>query len=197
MVIHAKRRKNSSEALVDRLPGTWSKLEMKVLRHIVGRVRSRAGAMWKGVAPHRVPSVARGVAADMVRSRRELVIENALLRHQIVILRRKSPHPRLTTVDRLRLLAAAAVLPTWRRAVARIADARTGLKVLRDATAGGSRRRACRESIAVMKAREDRLHLHEHLARLRPVELDLFDDEGLLASYATGPDGDRRGTSSR
>ena len=93
-------------------------MEMKILRHIVGWVRSRAGVIWKAVAPHDGPGVLRGVAADAVRSRKELVIENALLRHQIVILRRKSPHPRLTTVDRLRLLVAAAVLPTWRRALA-------------------------------------------------------------------------------
>jgi putative transposase len=91
---------------------------MNFLRHIIDWVRSRSGAIRKGVAPHGGPSVARGVAADIVRSRRELVIENAMLRHQIVILRRKSPHPRLTAFDRLRLLVAAAVLPTWRRAVA-------------------------------------------------------------------------------
>jgi hypothetical protein len=103
---------------VDRLLGTWSKLEMNFLRHIVDWVRSRPGAMWKAVAPHGGPSGVRGVASDIVRSRRELVIENAMLRHQIVILRRKSPHPRLTTVDRLRLLVAAAVLPTSRRALA-------------------------------------------------------------------------------
>ncbi len=54
----------------------------------------------------------------MVRCRRELVIENAMLRHQIVILQRKSPHPRLRAFDRFPLLAAAAVLPTWRRALA-------------------------------------------------------------------------------
>ncbi|HZK73289.1 MAG TPA: hypothetical protein VFD88_04740, partial [Clostridia bacterium] len=66
---------------------------------------------------HDGPSGARGVAADIVRSRRVLVIENAMLRHQVVILRRKSPHPRLTTFDRLRFLLAAAVLPTWRRAL--------------------------------------------------------------------------------
>jgi hypothetical protein len=91
---------------------------MKVLRHIVGCVWSRAGIIWKVVAPHEGPGVLRGVAADAVRNRKELVFENALLRHQIVILRRKSPCPRLTTVDRLWLLVAAAVLPAWRRALA-------------------------------------------------------------------------------
>lgn len=33
-----------------------------------------------------------------------------MLRHQIVILRRKSPHPRLTAFDRIRLLVAVAVI---------------------------------------------------------------------------------------
>jgi putative transposase len=91
---------------------------MSFLRHIVNWVGSRAGAIWKAVAPHAGPGVACGVAVDAVRCRRELVIENAMLRHQIVILRRKSPHPRLTAFDRLQLLVRAAVLPTWRRALA-------------------------------------------------------------------------------
>jgi len=91
---------------------------MNFLLHIVDWVRSRADAIWKAVAPHGGPSGASGVAADIVRSRRELVIENALLRQQVVILRRKSPRPRFTTFDRLRFLLAAAVLPTWRRALA-------------------------------------------------------------------------------
>jgi hypothetical protein len=69
---------------------------MSFLRHIVNWVGSRAGAIWKAVAPHAGPGVACGVAVDAVRCRRELVIENAMLRHQIVFLRRKSPHPRLT-----------------------------------------------------------------------------------------------------
>src|SRR6266705_6215925 len=43
---------------------------------------------------------------------------NVLLRQQISVLRRKSPRPRLTRSDRIRLLVAAAVLPRWRRALA-------------------------------------------------------------------------------
>ena len=43
---------------------------------------------------------------------------NPMLRHRTVILGRKSPDPRLTTFDRLRLLLAAAVMPSWRRALA-------------------------------------------------------------------------------
>jgi hypothetical protein len=91
---------------------------MNYLRQVVDWVRSRAGAIWKAMAPHAGPGVAGGAAVDLVRRRRELVFENAMLRHQIVILRRKSPHPRLTAFDRLQLLVGAAVLPTWRRALA-------------------------------------------------------------------------------
>jgi hypothetical protein len=91
---------------------------MNFLRHIVDWVRSSAVAIWKAVVPNTGPSVASGAAVDLVRRRRELVIENAMLRHLIVILRRKSSNPRLTAFDRFRLLVAAAVLPTWRRALA-------------------------------------------------------------------------------
>jgi hypothetical protein len=99
-------------------PGRGRSLEMKLLRDVVDWVRSGVGAIWRAVAPHAGPGVAGGVAAQIIRTRRELVLENAMLRHQVVILRRKSPRPRLTTFDRLRLLVAAAVLRTWRRTLA-------------------------------------------------------------------------------
>jgi transposase InsO family protein len=55
---------------------------------------------------------------DALRPRRELVLENAMLRHQINILRRKRLHPKLTTTDRFRLVLSAALIPSWRRALA-------------------------------------------------------------------------------
>lgn len=91
---------------------------MKLLCHIVGWARSTAGAIWQLAAPHAGLGVAGGTTADVARSRRELALENAMLRHQVTILRRRFPHPKLTTLDRLRLLVSAAVLPTWRRTLA-------------------------------------------------------------------------------
>jgi len=44
---------------------------------------------------------------DAVRSRRELVLENAVLRHQVNVLRRHSKRPKLDLVDRLKLLLGA------------------------------------------------------------------------------------------
>jgi hypothetical protein len=88
------------------------------MREIVDRLRARASGVWRALTPHIQTSVAAGAVADLIRTRRELILENAMLRHQIVILFRKSPEPRLTTVDRLRILAGAELLPMWRRALA-------------------------------------------------------------------------------
>jgi hypothetical protein len=84
MVIRPKRHRNFVGGPFDRLPGTSSKFGMSFLRRLVNWVRSRAGAVWKAVAPHAGPGVACGAAVDVVRGRRELVIENAMLRHQII-----------------------------------------------------------------------------------------------------------------
>src|SRR3954454_9470534 len=80
---------------------------------VVGRV----GRLWS-LAPCRSASEIAGVAVDAVRSRRELIIENAVLRHQVNILRRRSERPKLQLVDRLKLLIGARLLPSWRRTIA-------------------------------------------------------------------------------
>jgi hypothetical protein len=46
------------------------------------------------------------------------VQQNALLRHQIVVLRRKVSRPRLIPLDRFMLMLSAATLPGWQRVVA-------------------------------------------------------------------------------
>jgi transposase InsO family protein len=55
---------------------------------------------------------------DAGRSRRELILENAVLRHQIGVLLRGRPRPRLRGRDRIGLVLAATLLPAWRRVVA-------------------------------------------------------------------------------
>jgi putative transposase len=85
------------------------------LRRVLLCVRSCASAVWRRLKP---VAEAAPTLRDAVRTRRDLVLENALLRHQIVVLRRSVPRPKLTPLDRLRLLVAARLLPAWRRAVA-------------------------------------------------------------------------------
>ncbi len=62
-------------------------------------------------------SVALGLLADLFRSRAVLVAENAMLRQQIVVLRRGVKRPRITRVDRLKLLLTARLTPSWRQAL--------------------------------------------------------------------------------
>jgi len=100
---------------LDRLPGSWSNSSMtSIATSVLAAVRR----LWSYLAPllDRVEPVQ--VVADLChRSRRELVVENATLRHQLSVFRRTSGRPRLGLTDRLRLLVGAALLPAWRKAI--------------------------------------------------------------------------------
>jgi putative transposase len=58
-----------------------------------------------------------GAVTDMSRSKTDLLVENALLRHQFVILERQIKRPRLTWQDRLGMVFLASRLPGWRQAL--------------------------------------------------------------------------------
>ena len=62
--------------------------------------------------PQSLPSL--GFAMDLPRSRSELLLENALLRQQLLILRRQVKRPRLTRTDPLSLLLLASRLRNWK-----------------------------------------------------------------------------------
>ncbi len=85
------------------------------VRTIMCGIRRPASAVWRWLVP--IDDVAPALT-DAIRSRRHLLVENAVLRHQIVVLRRRSPRPNLTTLDRFRILLGASLLPGWQRAVA-------------------------------------------------------------------------------
>lgn len=53
----------------------------------------------------------------MVRTRAELVAENALLRQQLIVLRRQSKRPSFNDGDRLWMVFLASLNPAWRRAL--------------------------------------------------------------------------------
>jgi hypothetical protein len=57
-----------------------------LLRHLVGSIRSRTRAFWSRLRPNVEANDMAATILDAVRPRRELVIENAMLRHQINIL---------------------------------------------------------------------------------------------------------------
>ena len=53
--------------------------------------------------------------ADLGRSKPELIAENALLRQQLIILRRQVKRPSCTNTDRLLLLLLARMVRTWKQ----------------------------------------------------------------------------------
>jgi putative transposase len=58
-----------------------------------------------------------GTLADMTRGKAELVAENALLRHQLIILRRQVKRPVYRKTDRLLLVLLARMVRTWKQAL--------------------------------------------------------------------------------
>ena len=55
--------------------------------------------------------------ADMTRGKSELLAENALLRHQLIILRRQVKHPVYLKTDRFLLVVLARMVRTWKQAL--------------------------------------------------------------------------------
>jgi hypothetical protein len=58
-----------------------------------------------------------GTVVDFARSKSELVAENALLRQQLIILRRQVKRPACTTTDRMLLVLLARMVRTWKQAL--------------------------------------------------------------------------------
>ncbi len=62
-------------------------------------------------------SLVLGTLADMTRGKSELLAENALLRHQLTILRRQVKHPVYLKTDRFLLVVLARMVWTWKQAL--------------------------------------------------------------------------------
>ena len=58
-----------------------------------------------------------GTLADLTRGKAELLAENALLRHQLIILRRHIKRPIYRKTDRLLLVLLASMVRTWKQAL--------------------------------------------------------------------------------
>jgi len=82
-------------------------------RAVVRRLHHQLSA---AIRPAAAP-VAVGALSDLVRSRPALVAENALLRHQLAILRRSVKRPRCTPADRAFLVLLASRVRAWRSAL--------------------------------------------------------------------------------
>jgi putative transposase len=56
-----------------------------------------------------------GVVSDVSRSKQELILENALLRQQLIVIKRQVKRPKLTWRERALLVVLASRLKTWRQ----------------------------------------------------------------------------------
>jgi hypothetical protein len=58
-----------------------------------------------------------GTLTDQARSKSELVAENALLRQQLLVLRRQVKRPACTKTDRMLLVLLARIVQSWKQAL--------------------------------------------------------------------------------
>jgi putative transposase len=65
----------------------------------------------------RSTSLLLGTIADLARGKSELLVENALLRQQLIILRRQVKRPACKKTDRILLVLLARMLRTWKQAL--------------------------------------------------------------------------------
>ena len=84
------------------------------LARTVTRIRHAfCGYLWaRPAAAH-----AAGISTDLLRSRAQLLAENALLRHQVIVLRRGVKRPAVTATDRTLLVLFAGRVRAWRHAL--------------------------------------------------------------------------------
>src|SRR5262249_3849605 len=90
----------------------------RMFEPIITRLRQAAGSFRSGIHRWMRPSsrLVVGYALDRLRSRGDLIRENALLRKQLAIACRSTARPHLRPMDRAILVLLARLAPTWRGA---------------------------------------------------------------------------------
>jgi putative transposase len=63
------------------------------------------------------PTLISGLLSDLPRSRTDLIVENALLRQQLIVLNRQVQRPQLTNPDRFRLVLLSRLTRFWKRSL--------------------------------------------------------------------------------
>jgi hypothetical protein len=90
----------------------------RLVRRVLGAGRAALSALRRRVSAATKPAapvLMAGALADLRRSKPELVAENALLRQQLLVLRRSVTRPRCTPADRTLLVLLASRVRAWCR----------------------------------------------------------------------------------
>ena len=89
----------------------------KVLRQVVSMVVKNLETQVKAWTKLTTDSLVGGMAADLAKSNGQLIMENALLRQQVIVLKRQVARPHLTAKDRSLLVVLASRVKDWKSAV--------------------------------------------------------------------------------
>src|SRR5664279_3520474 len=84
-------------------------------KNLWARLSSAARQFFRRLTEPARPNLVTGTLADLPRSRAQLIVENALLRQQLIVLRRNTKTPRLTWRERLSLVFLARLVPNWKQ----------------------------------------------------------------------------------
>ncbi len=116
VVIH---RSSSVIDIVATLTEAFSRFA-NLLRPLQNLVSTAVHAIRKRIATWTKPTpnpLVLGGVQDLARSKSQLIIENALLRQQLIILRQSAKRPHFTTTDRCLLVMLASKVQAWKEAV--------------------------------------------------------------------------------
>jgi hypothetical protein len=123
--------------------------------------------------PAKTSALVLGAATDLVRSKPELVAENALLRQQLIVLARSTKRARISRSDRALLVLLVSRVRTWRQALLIVQPAtllrwhRAGFRVLSRwrSAPRSNQARVSPETVALIRrmAQEDRLRDAERI----------------------------------
>jgi len=167
----------------------------KVLRQVVAMVQPIVIAMETPVKAWTKPatdSLIGGTAADLVKSKEQLIMENAFLRQQVIVLKRPVTRPQLTSPERSLLVLLASRVEQWKNALLIVKPEtllgwqRQGFKLFwREQSKGQARKpRIAEETIALIKqmAGENR-HWGTKRIRGELLKLGLRVNRGTIRHY--------------
>ena len=86
---------------------------LKACKNFVNRIKDNI----KKITKPATASLAAGAVSDLPRSKSDLIVENAMLRQQLIVLKRSVKRPKLTNGDRIRLSFLARLTDSWQSAL--------------------------------------------------------------------------------
>ena len=183
--------------------GVIGRCRRRLLGLVAGVRRALVAHLW--ARPPAVTHVT-GTGTDLLRSRAQLLAENALLRQQLIVLRRSVKRPVMTGTDRALLVLLAGRVRTWRQAQLLVQPEtllrwhRTGLRALWrwKSRAGPGRPALSPETIALIRqmAAENPLWGAERI-RGELAKLDIRVAKSTSQQYLRDPGSPRHAGQSR